>query len=827
MASRALGQDLRVGLELGHYRIVEKLGGGGMGVVYKAEDVKLDRFVALKFLPDEVAKDPHTLSRFQREAKAASALNHPNICTIHEIDDQHGEAFIVMEFLDGLTLKHRIAGRPLEIETLLSLGIEIADALDAAHSKGIVHRDIKPANIFVTDRGHAKILDFGLAKINASSKTEAGDTAAPTGSVSTDLTSKGTTLGTVTYMSPEQVRAKELDARTDLFSFGAVLYEMATGQLPFRGDSTATIFDAILNRAPVPAVRINPDVPPKLEEIINKALEKDRNLRYQHAADMRTDLQRLKRDSESGHSSAAANSGAVDLRSVGPDKESGHIAAETPPLTPQRSSLAVHWKPIAAAFGTAIVLLLIAAFWLARTKKVPETAHITPSIAVLPFADLSPGKDQEYFSDGLAEELLNSLVKVQGLRVAARTSSFQFKGKNEDLRVIGQKLNVATVLEGSVRKQGQRVRISAQLIQVSDGFHLWSEAYDRDLTDIFAVQEEIARSVAGSLRVTLLGEKALSSRATNIEAYNAYLQGKYFYARRTKENLKKSTAYYEQAISLDPNYAPAWAALSRVRSFQASGYDPAPLREEYARAREAAERALALDPSLADAHAAIGEIKRYYDWDWAGADASYQRALALEPGNAEVVEGAAGPAATLNHFEEALSLCRRAVELDPLRASAQHALAFNAWWAGRLDEAEAAIRKALELDPQFPWGHTVLSRVYLARSHPQEALAEAERDTDPEFRLQGLALAYHALARKQESDLALAELIAKYRLYTAFQIAEVYAFRGEADAAFTWLERAYEQRDSGLPEMKGDPLLKNLERDPRYAVFLKKMRLPA
>jgi TolB-like protein len=441
--------------------------------------------------------------------------------------------------------------------------------------------------------------------------------------------------------------------------------------------------------------------------------------------------------------------------------------------------------------------------------------------------DLSPEKDQEYFSDGLAEELLNSLTRIQGLHVAARTSAFQFKGKNEDLRLIGQKLNVATVLEGSVRKQGGRVRISAQLVQVSDGFHLWSEAYDRDLTDIFAVQEDIARAVAGSLRVKLLGEELPVPRGTNVEAYNAYLQGKYFYARPTQKNIEKAIAYYEQAIKFDPNYAPAWAALSGARSYQAifSVLTPGVYSRAHSLQREAAERALALDPNLAAAHAAMGTIKLYYDWDWAGADASYQRALALEPGNADVIRGAAELAATLNHFDEALQLDRRAVELDPLRAASHHDLALHAWWAGRLDEATTAIERALEVNPEYPWGHTVLSRVYLASSRFQEALAEAERDTIPAFRLQGLALAYQALGQKQESDRALAELIVNYQADGAFQIAEVYAFRGEADLAFKWLNRSYEQRDAGLPEMKGDPLLANLGRDPRYAAFLKKMRL--
>jgi serine/threonine protein kinase/Tfp pilus assembly protein PilF len=788
MADQKAGQDTVVGQTLSHYLIVEKIGAGGTGEVYRARDKHLSRDVAIKVLPRGALITGSSRKHFRTEALLLSKLNHPNVTTIHDFDTEHGVDFLVMEYIPGTTLSKKLATESFSEKEVVRVGVQLAEGLAAAHEQGIVHRDLKPGNLRLTSDGRLKILDFGLASLLHPAKADA----------TMDSETQSIMAGTLPYMAPEQLSGAKIDSRTDIHAAGSVLYEMATGQRPFAEVERSQLISAILRQTPQPPTAVNPRLSPELERIITKCLEKEPENRYQSAKELAVDLRRLARDTESGYHRAEASA--------------------VPP-----SARILRKRPVLAMAGAiGIALLVVATFWLMRRKEVPGITQITPSIAVLPFTDLSQEKDQEYFSDGLAEELLNSLVKIQGLQVAARSSSFQFKGKNEDLRAIGQKLNVATVLEGSVRKQGQRVRINAQLIKVSDGFHLWSGVYDRDLTDIFAVQEEIARSVAGSLRLTLLGAKLPSLSTTNIEAYNAYLQGKYFYASPTKENLEKAIVYYKQAISLDPNYSPAWAALSRSYGLQAGVYSTV---DEYGEARKAAQRSLELDPSLAQAHLALGQIQQNYDWDWAAADASYQRALALEPGNAEVLQAAAGLAAILNHFDQALVWSRRGVELDPLQASSYHALAFYAWWAGRLDESEAAVRKGLEVDPQFPWLHAVLSRVYLARSRPQEALAEAEQDTTPELHLQGLALAYHVLARKEESDRAQAQLVAKYGKNSAFQIAEVCAYRGEVEAAFTWLDRAYIQRDGGLTFMKGDPLMANLERDPRYIAILKKMRL--
>ncbi len=758
-----------IGEKILHYKIIEKLGEGGMGVVYLAEDTKLERKVAIKFLPHHISANSEERERFKVEAKAAAALSHTNIATIYAIEETDDEMFISMEYIDGFELEDKIKTGPIPTEEVINIATQVAEGLDAAHKKGIVHRDIKSGNIMINQDGKVKIMDFGLAKVGKG----------------VQVTKIGSTVGTIAYMSPEQARGEELDHRTDIWSFGVVLYEMFTGQIPFKGDYDQAIIYSILNEEPESVSEIDAG----MQHIIGKALAKNPDDRYQAAGEL-----------------------AGDLRTIG---EGGSIKTVV-----KQSKLP--WM-IAAAM---VILIAVAFYLFMPSPENIEEKDIVKTIAVLPFVNMSSDPEQEYFSDGLSEELLNVLAKNPGLRVTSRTSAFYFKGKNVDLKTIAEKLNVKHILEGSVRKSGNQIRITAQLIDVETDANLWTKTYEGKLDNIFAVQDTISRSVAEALKITLLGkETATFQKETDPETYNAYLLGKHFFNLRGKGNWEKAVGYFEKALSLDPGYAPAWVGLSETHGLQADrGYA---LRDEsYHKARQEVEKALELDPNLADAHNEMGLIKLHYNWDWSGADKSFRRALELEPGNVGVISGAANLEATLGRFGEAITLIRRSVELDPVRIVGYYNLGLYTYRAGLLDESETAFRKALELNPQYPNVHMLIGRTYLMKGKPDSALAEMMRETEPFWQMYGLALVYHAMVKKKEADDKLAQLNKEDQNDSAFQIAEVYAYRGETDKAFEWLERAYNQRDGGLILMKGDPLLRSIEKDPRYITFLKKMKLP-
>jgi non-specific serine/threonine protein kinase len=1200
---------------ISHYQITGTLGKGGMGIVYKAIDQKLKRIVAIKTLPPEKQSDEKLKKRLMSEALAASSLNHPNICTIYEVDEVDDTILIAMEYIEGHALSEEISNGPIELEKGLDIAIQAAGAFDKAHRSDIIHRDIKPSNIAITKEGNVKILDFGLARL-----IRRLDKEAVTDMLTQDdshLTETGKVAGTLAYMSPEQLKAEEIDGQSDIFSFGVVLYEMFSGQRPFNDGSMAQMIRSIIDDHPEPLRKMNTNLPADLDRVIAKALAKKRADRYKTMKDLLDDLTRLRNspskpvvkvdqksvavlyfenlgnpneqeylrdgmtedvitelskvgklrvyprsaviayrdkpantdeigrtlnaayvlagsirksgnrvrvtaqliESESNHTIwaerydremndvfdlqdelARAIANALSIK-ISPEEEKaifeketrdpkaydyylqgrrlfrrgtkkdmlsalemfnqaiildpnfalayagiGHVCGRIhryydqnpdwmkkgmdaceramkiePNLAEALSARAflfysheqyeeairdaktaiqgrqdcegayfalalalnvtdrldeasriadqalefngedynvyvpflnifwrlgeheklkrlrqqqVHvlkmhleWSPenvrarvllagvllnlgrqeegsaelhnvlsanpddaatlYNAACGFAILgrkkealdtlkkaiengfwhidvisrdqdfnnirddpefqlilqransssiprepeaqdiapsprnkrnrqfalitiivvlLTVLAVYYLIRRTKT-DTPKVTPqstsrtAIVVLPFKDLSANKDQEYFSDGLTEELLNVLARNPQLRVTSRTSAFSFKDRNVEIKTIAQKLNVTHVLEGSVRKSGNQLRITAQLIEVATDSHLWSENYDRQLENIFAVQEDIAASVADALKLTLQGSEIPMVSPTKPEAYNAYLQGRFFFDRRSEADLKKAISYLEQSLQIDPKYAPAWTALSAVYSRQAD-WSFIPLHEGYRKALKASEKALELDPNLAESHAQMGWIKRNYSWDWDGADLSYKRALDLEPQNAVVLRGVALQAATLGRTEEAIRLAQKAIELDPLRPQAYFNLAIHLNYSGRLPEAEAQLRKVLEINPQQPMTHLFLGRVLLAQSKVKEAIEEIQQETDPFWKTYGFAIVYHAAGKKKEANAALSEIIQKNAHDSAQQIAEVYAFRGENDKAFEWLDRAYKQHDGGLSEIK-------------------------
>jgi serine/threonine protein kinase/cytochrome c-type biogenesis protein CcmH/NrfG len=745
-----------IGKIISHYRILEKLGEGGMGVVYRAEDTKLGRAVAIKLLPQHLGGDDEAKRRFIQEAKAASALDHPNICTIHEIDEtKDGRIFMVMALYEGRTVKEHLGQGPLDIARAVDIATGVARGLERAHERGIVHRDIKPANIMVASDGLVKIMDFGIAKL-------AGEAT---------ITRTGSSIGTVAYMSPEQASGGAVDHRTDIWSLGVFLYEMLTGRRPFGGDYDQAAIYAIMNEAPKPPSALRREVPADLDRVVMKAMAKSPAERFQSAGDMRAALESCMRSTAPG---AVPSSG-----------------------------------------------------------RKPE--HL-PSIAVLPFKDMSPQKDQDYLCEGIAEELLNALVQIEGLRVAARTSSAQFKDKAINVQAIGRELGVQSVLEGSVRKSGDRLRITAQLINVEDGYHLFSEKYDRAADDVFAIQDEISLAIVDKLKVKLLRDeksKLVKRHTDNEEAYRLYLQGRYFWNRRHEGRVQRGLEYFQRAIAIDPDYALPYSGIADCY-FSLGFFDFLAPKVAFGKCKEAALKAVELDPDLAEAHASLGNALFYFDWDLPAAEAEFRRAIGLNPNYAAVHYFYGMFLTAAGRFDDAVAQERRAMELDPIQVVIRAALAFTLRLADRNDEAIATSRASIEFDPNFfvSWLNLGQSYALIGKfADGEDAIRKAD-DLMGGTSTLILGVLGHVLEVAGKRDEARSILnrmleLSKSKYASAQLIAILYWIFDEHDAAFAWLERAIEERDHWVCYQYYLPAVREMRSYPRIQGILRRLGLDA
>lgn len=771
--------------QIGRYEIRSQLGAGGMGEVYLAQDTKLDRQVALKILPPEFAEDKDRMNRFVREAKSASALNHPNIITIYEIGESDGTHFIATEFIDGKTLNEYAKANPLNYKAALEIAIQVVSALGEAHQAGIIHRDIKPDNVMIRANGLAKILDFGIAKL--STPTESSEEAATAIQAQTQA---GMIIGTPQFMSPEQARGRGVDHQTDIFSFGVVFYEMLSGCSPFAGETVSDVLAAVLTKEP----QALSGLPAGLEEIVKKTLQKDKKQRYQTTKDLLCDLREVKEELEFRDKlQRTADPGGEELKT--------------------------------------------------QILEAPVTAgkvSTQNSIAVLPFKNMSADEENEYFCDGLAEELLNALAKIDDLKVAARTSAFSFKGKNANVGEIGVKLGVKTVLEGGVRKSGNRLRISLQLVNASDGFQIWSERYDRELRDIFDVQDEITLAVVDALKLKLFGDEkaAVLKRYTDdAEVHELFLKGRYYSYKYTAEGWKRAIEFFEKAIEQQPDYAPAYAGMAASRGCLWF-FGLLPAGQTIPQSRTAALRALKIDENLADAHLSLAIITFFYDWEWEKAEQEFKRSIALNPNNAEALSYYAIFLGFEERFDEAISRGKSALELDPLSPLINMNVGWTYFSAGLLDEALTQAGKMLEMEPDFYGAYWLKGAIHLSGGEYEAAVEDLNKAVSlggHQIVLADLGSAYSLAGKQDEAANILDQLLdLRRREYVpAICMARLYSRNGDNKEAIEWLEKAFEERNGEMVFLKGEiagaadgDSFNSLGSDPALIELLRKMNLP-